>query len=240
MFGPVPIDNRRRAFLIIWPLGPLRAHAVMSARVVRPKLSDPDLRGRSMTRRSTELDGRSTRRCHRSSSARCRPRAPPISRPARCSTASAPSTACPRRRPGRPCAARWCTRCWSSCSTCPPPSARSSRGARAAARGLAARAAADEPDSRRRCSPDRRRRRRRARRLAGVGGAAARQLLRAGGSVAARAGRPRAAGRGRLDGLRLRGYIDRLDVTPPATSGSSTTRPARRRARRSRPRRCSR
>ena len=41
-------------------------------------------------------------------------------------------------------------------------------------------------------------------------------------------------------GLRLRGYIDRLDVSPPATSGSSIIRPAPRRERSSRPGPCSR
>ena len=42
------------------------------------------------------------------------------------------------------------------------------------------------------------------------------------------------------DGLLLRGFVDRLDVAPTAPCGSSTTRPARCRARPSRPRRCSR
>jgi hypothetical protein len=41
-------------------------------------------------------------------------------------------------------------------------------------------------------------------------------------------------------GLRLRGYIDRLDVAPAARSGSWTTRPAARRGRPTRPARCSR
>ena len=41
---------------------------------------------------------------------RCRRRGPATSRPARCSTGTAPSTGCPRRRARRPCAARWCTR----------------------------------------------------------------------------------------------------------------------------------
>ena len=67
--------------------------------------------------RSPELR-RAAARCPRS-----RRRGRPTSRPAPCSTGSAPSTAFPSRprrtRPG----ARWCTRCWSGSSTCRPASA---------------------------------------------------------------------------------------------------------------------
>ena len=89
----------------------------------------------------------------------------------------------PRRRR----AARWCTRCWSGCSTCRPPSARRRR--RQVAAPAAVGPAAGETSRRSAgCSPtmpDGRA----AGRLAGGGGAAGRALLRAGGPDAARARR---------------------------------------------------
>ena len=53
-------------------------------------------------------------------SARCRRPARPTSRPARCSTGSARSTRSRSGRPGTRSAARWCTRCSTGSSTCPP------------------------------------------------------------------------------------------------------------------------
>ena len=130
------------------------------------------------------------------------------------------------------------------------------RGARAAVRPAARRAharrrrasccprpgsacVADEPAGRR--TVRRRRRRRRAGRMARVGRRAAGQLLRARGPDASRTGRARATGRGRhrrAATARLRRPARRQ--RPAATSGSSTTRRGRPRARRSRARRCSR
>ena len=46
----------------------------------------------------------------------------PTSRPARCSTASAPSTGCPSARASPPSAARWCTASSSASTTSRPPS----------------------------------------------------------------------------------------------------------------------
>jgi len=80
----------------------------------------------------------------------------------------------------------------------------------------------------------------RAVRLAGFGARSGRELLRHRGSDAPGTGGARGARRDHRRRVAAACYVDRLDVTRPVTCGSSTTRPARSRARRSRRRPCSR
>ena len=149
---------------------------------------------------------------------RCRRRGRPTSRPARCCTGSAPSTGCPSSRPPTRSAARWCTRCWSGCSTCRPASAPP-----AAAGGLVA----PQWERLRRASGrelaelfDAGRRGGRPPEFLGSASGAARRLLRGRGPAPARAGRAGEpglhAGRRRAADPRLHRPARRLPRRRPA------------------------
>ena len=158
---------------------------------------------------------------------RCRRPGRPTSRPARCSTGSARSTASPsRRRPTRP-AARWCTRCWSGCSTCRPPSAPwpPAAGHGRAAVGAAAGGAAPA------CRAVRRRRRRRRtswRRPPACSTATSPSRIPRRLEPAERECLVEAVVD---DQLLIRGYIDRLDVSPDRRPAGGRLQDRRRPAR---------
>ena len=147
--------------------------------------------------------------------------------------------AAPSRPARRPPAARSSTRCWSGSSTCLPPSARSTR--RRAGRAGVGRAARGRARARPRWSTTTTPRRW----PCWVKDAEATTLVERWFTLEDPT-RLEPAERelyveADLDGLILRGYVDRLDVAPDgARSGWSTTRPGARRPSCSRARRCSR
>ena len=154
---------------------------------------------------------------------RSRPAGPATSCPARCCSATAPSTGCPRAPPPTRSAAPWSTRCWRRSSTCRRRSGRRPR--RTAARARLGGAAAS-------CS-------RQAREVAATldepawldsAHERARPLVHAGGPDPARARRARGLRRGhaRLRAARCAASSTGSTRRPTAPCESSTTRPGQR------------